>query len=294
MHPINEKLPQVAKPQLYPLSNLLGAWEAEAIAAHEARKNGTPRGALTGIASLDHELNGALAPGVHYINGAPGTGKTAFALQAAARCQCPALFVTCEMGPLELLRRLTANITGTFLGRLKSGEFRPTDSMALAREAVQAAPQLALLDATQAWPDLEFIRTAALTTRRDAKHLLIVIDSLHSWSMGRVEGATEYEKLNWATSALGTVAQSLQCPVLAISERNRETMKEGGQSSGAGTRKIEYGAETVISLNRADAREDGAGNVMVSARFDKNRHGAQGRKVDLLFNGAMQRFTEVK
>jgi replicative DNA helicase len=220
-------------------------------------RSGTPRGPLSGFKALDRELGGALAPGVHIVHGQPGAGKTAFALQVAAHCGCPALYVTCEMSSLELLRRLTANLTGTFLGRLKSGELAPATSLALARQAAQSVPDLALADATQTYANPFWIRDAALATKGEAKHFLLIVDSVHSWAESAAHESTEYDALNAALAALRGLAHQLECPVLAISERNRDSMGKGGMSAGAGTRKIEYGAETVLDLGReAGARED--------------------------------------
>src|SRR4051812_32868136 len=90
-------------PRLARLGDLLADWEADARAAHAARVEGRPRGPVTGLAPLDQELGGALPAGVTAAHGGPGVGKTAFALQTAASCGAPALFITCEMAPLELL-----------------------------------------------------------------------------------------------------------------------------------------------------------------------------------------------
>jgi replicative DNA helicase len=108
---------------------------ADAQAAHTAHATGQPRGAQTRLPQLDGILGGFLAPGVHLLQAAPGAGKTAFCLQAAADCGFPALFVTAEMPPLALFRRLIARATGTYLGRLQSGELAPEVVEALARRA---------------------------------------------------------------------------------------------------------------------------------------------------------------
>lgn len=279
--------------QLCRLADLLGAWEVEATAAHEARISGAARGPVTGLPQLDRELGGAFSSGVHIVHGQPGAGKTAFALQTVARCGCPALYVTCEMSPLELLRRLTARSTGTYLGRLKSGELRPQDSVALARQAAEAIPLLALADATQAYASPLWLRDAALAARGEAQHLLIVVDSVHSWAESAGSAATEYDALNAALAALRTLAHQLCCPILAVAERNRDSINRGGLNAGAGTRKIEYGAETVLDLTRdLSHREDTAGEVEVKVKLAKNRHGAAGKEVDLFFHGALQRFRE--
>ena len=115
-------------PRLTRLGDLLGAWEADAEAAHQARITGAQRGPVTSLRRLDRELGGALAAGLHIVHAPPGAGKSAIVAQIAATSGCPALLVTCEMQPLEIFRRHTARATGTFLQRLKSGELRPSDS----------------------------------------------------------------------------------------------------------------------------------------------------------------------
>lgn len=295
--PINEPAgtDQTPKPRLLRLCDALTDMRADADAAHEARLSGNPRGAISGLSTLDRELSGAFVSGLHILHGNAGTGKTALALQMAADAKCPALFVTCEMAPAELLRRHTARITQTYLGRLKSGEMSGQDAEALARRAIEAAPDLAFVDATRAAATPEYLEQCAQIVRGDAKHLFLIIDSLHTWtqSTGGDVGASEYEALNAAIRALQMMASRLQCPLLMISERNRDSMKSGGLNAGAGTRKIEYQGETVIDLDRkSDVQEDGAGEVEIILRLAKNRHGSIGKPIPLKFNGALQCFTE--
>jgi replicative DNA helicase len=283
------------KAKLYPLGALLSDFRADADAANQARVSGIPRGPITGLTSIDRELSGALAPGIHFMHGNAGTGKTAFGLQTAATCAFPAMFVTCEMSPVELLRRHTARVTGTYLGRLKSGEMRGEEAESLARRAIEAALALAFVDATQGPAALQFLHDSALIVKRDADHILIVIDSLHSWTESAHPVQPEYEALNSGIADLQRLASALKCPVLIISERNRDSMKSGGINAGAGTRKIEYSAETIIDLERKpDAKEDGAGEVEVLLKLAKNRHGTANKPIRLSFNGALQRFSEAK
>ncbi len=280
-------------PQLCRLSDLLSAWEHDAQAAYEAHQGNTARGALSGFKTLDRELGGCFSAGLHILHGQPGSGKTAFALQVAASCGCPCLFLSCEMSPLELLRRHTARVTGTYLGRLKSGELAPAESLALAKRACGQVPLLALADGTRAYASPSWLRDAALATRGEERHLLVVVDSVHSWAEGAGIDASEYETLNAALLSLRQLSHILECPVLAVSERNRDSMKGGGLSAGAGTRKIEYGAETVLDLTRDMARrDDGAGEVEITLKLAKNRHGAAGKELPFLFHGAKQMFVE--
>lgn len=290
----NPAQPATEQPRLFRLGDLLGEWESEARAAHEAKTQNIARGPITGFPALDRDLGGVLCPGLHIVHGQPGAGKTAFTLQVATNCGAPCLYVTCEMSPLELLRRHTARATRTFLGRLKSGEMTPEESLALAKRACAFAPQLAMCDATRAYASPRFLRDAALATKGDDPHLLIVVDSLHSWAQGAPTDAPEYETLNAAISGLGQLSRALHCPILIVCERNRGAMSGGGLSAGAGTRKIEYCAETVLDLERDQAkREDAAGEVEVVAKLNKNRHGGTSKRASLQFHGALQSFREV-
>ena len=286
--------PENKQPQLTRLADLLDAWSEEAIAAAQARATGQPRGPVAGLGKLDTELGGCFCPGVHIVHGTPGVGKTAFCLQLATECKSPALFVTCEMGVLELFRRLTARLTETYLGRLKSGELSVEKSLELAQQTAQKAPLLAIADATQCFAEPSWIMEAALAVRGECAHVLIVIDSVHSWAESSgVEGSNEYESLNAALAALRKLGSSLPCPVLAIAERNRQSMRSGGINAGAGSRKIEYGAESVIDLSSDPEAQPGAGGeIPVTVKLVKNRHGSIGREIELRWHGALQTFRQ--
>jgi replicative DNA helicase len=93
----------------------------------------------------------------------------------------------------------------------------------------------------------------------------------------------------------------LNAPVLIVTERNRASADAGGVNAAAGSRKVEYGAETVTGLYRETEKDENgrvrpapfnaAGEVAAHVVLEKNRHGAGGR-VNLRFHGALQRFTE--
>jgi replicative DNA helicase len=280
-------------PRLMRLGDLLGEWEADAKAAFDARTKGIARGPVVGLPRLDAELGGVLEPGVHILHGSPGSGKSAFALQAAASCGCACLFLTVEMRPLELLRRLTARVTGTFLGRLKSGELDPATSLAKAKEAARAAPLLTFADGTTAFAPTEWLRRAVEVVRGDGPHVLVVVDSVHAWADSQQSDLDEYTRLGLAIAALRTVARQLGVPVLGVAERNRASMTKGGLSASAGSRKFEFSAESVLDLaTDTEKGPDAAGEMAVVLKIAKNRNGSPGRTLNLRFNGALQKFTE--
>ena len=291
---------EAPRPRLMRFASLLADFEADARDAHDAHATGQPRGPITGLKAIDAALGSAFAPGIHILHGSPGAGKTAFALQVAASCGTPALFVSCEMSPLELLRRHTARCSGKYLGRLKSGEYTPEIARGFARQAIEAAPDLSLADATREPLAIADLRDAAQAARGDSKYLLVVVDSLHAWIEGAVTSEPkyaalgEYEALNLGLLWLRQLAHEFSCAVLTVAERNRASMGTGGLSAGAGSRKIEYSAETILDLER-DPKNKPTGDsqeVPVQLKFAKNRNGAPGVEVDLWFSGPLQRFRQ--
>lgn len=282
-------------PSLFRLGDLLDILRSSAAEAHAAYAGNFSRGPVTGLASLDMELGGSLSVGTHVLHAGPGAGKTALALQLAATCGTPALFVSGEMSPVELFRRLIARTSGTYLSRLKTGELDPHTVAERAIAAMESAPRLAIADATRAFARLEWIRGAAEVTRGDERRVLVVIDSLQTWADMMPGDVDEYTRLGTALNGLRTLAVTLESPVLIISERNRAGMRTGGLSAGAGHRRIEYGCESLWELDRKEGTlPDPAGEVKVELTLAKNRNGAAGARIPLFFHGAMQRFREAR
>lgn len=277
-------------PRLYSLSDLLSELGTEAERRYLARQSGTPWGPVTGFPKLDEQFGGALPRGLHVIHAGPGVGKTALSLQIAATCGCPALYVTSEMAPVELIRRLAARVTTTFLGRFKSGEMTAKEVLDKAQEAAKAAPLLRILDATTAYPSPDYLFDVAEAVQGDSRDVLLVVDSVHTWAESSRTEASEYEVLSGAVKSLQLLAARLGAPILAITERNRNSMKDGGLHASAGGRGFEYKGESVWSLD-ADTETIGADRP-VTVTLAKNRHASSGTKIELKFHGALQRFTE--
>ncbi len=289
------------EPIVTQLADLVAPFVADAEAAADAFATGKPRGAVSGLKSLDDALGGYLAPGVHILQAAPGAGKTAMALQIASDCSFPCLFITTEMGLLELFRRLIARQTKTYLGRLKTGELGGPESKRLAIQTIENLPSLALMDATQNYAAPLFIadRVEDLRNRFKSEQVLIVLDSLQIWaksarSIPEFSTSSEYDLITAGIDAISSVGSRLQCPIMAVSHRNRAgNRSDGGMFAGKGSGDLEYGAETVIDLTRKDESPDSNGELNVKATIHKNRHGIPGVSFDFAFSGRTQSFREL-
>lgn len=290
------------------LENLVASLLDEEETSRLAKLAGEAPGPCTGIASLDGELGGYLAPGVHTLLAAPGAGKTALCLQIAARCGCPALYVSAEMPRLELLRRLISRETGTFLGRLRGGEQSRESLLRLGEIAVCNAPQLALFDAHEAAVSAQgnnatcasiASKADALRERFASKHVLVIIDSVTEWaplatlSETALGATSEYSLAESAVNGLRSMASALHCPVLAIAHRHRAGQGKDADRlhSAKGTGRYEYISESVWDLNRDfKVPADREGRVPAELTVLKNRHGATGTTIHLMFEGRLQKF----
>ena len=285
------------QPRLYTLNSLLSEAVNEATEAHEAHRTGKPRGPITGLEKLDKKIGGALPKhALTMILGNTGAGKTAFAGQIAARCGCPAIYLTTEMSAVELLRRHTARETGQFLGRLKSGELSPAEFERLVSQTARQLSALTIADATTAYASPTYLLDVVEAAKGDARDAVLVIDSLHTWARGSGTGANEYENLGAHIAALISLSKRARCSIVVICEMNRASINAGAAgnpNAGAGNRFIEYSADLLLDLD-AKKPVDGAGEREVILTIGKNRNGAPGETVKLQFNGALQRFREAQ
>lgn len=294
------------KPRLTLLSDLVAEFVADTEAALKALESGRPRGPITGLYSVDQLLGTYLSPGLHVLQGAPGCGKTAFALQSASDCAFPCLYVSAEMPLLELFRRLIARQSKTFLGKLKTGEIGGKEAQRLALATIEKLPHLALMDCTRGYADVEAICTAAegLGEAMQSSQVLIIIDSLTVWAKAAVRnsadliGIGEYEIINQGVLGCTNIANFLRSPVIALSHRNRQGNKsEGGLHAAKGSGSIEYEAESVLDLEHTDRDSrapDSNGDVKIKITAHKNRNGIPNISVPLLFNGRTQAFREAE
>lgn len=266
----------------------------------EARRIGKPPGPTSNFARFDEILGGCFAPGLHILQSAPGDGKSALALQIAATCGFPAIYLTAEQPLIELFRRLIARTTNTFLVKIKKGEIDSKTLTRLAQTTAEKNPWLILLDSLTGYAGINDIYTMASALLEQAKQCscLIVIDSLQYWSRmagsdPTIRGINDYDLINTSLTALAKLANQLSVPIIAISHRNRQGNKgDGGLFSSKGSGDVEYIAESVLELTRKQLSSDPGGKTVCTLSIWKNRHGESGQTIELDFLGRIQQFME--
>ena len=251
---------------------------------------------LWGFDRLDGMTDG-VPKGIITIHGAPGAGKTSFALAAARAVAAPVIYVTTEMSPLELWHRLIAMSTGTPMRELKGATLSIEEIDALSERTLQSCSHINIIDASMQRVGIPYIEEVLREHRNldDARHALLVVDSLHTWVDGfRIDDpdVSEYNAITEGITRLRDLANSLRISVILIAERNRNGMKDGGLSSVAGSRRVEYGSDLVIGLDKNDDQSDPHGVVKtIDLHVLKNRNGATG-PVTFVFDGSRMEWSE--
>lgn len=290
-------LAQTPQARLVCREALLDELHREALARAESRATGEPLGAEVGAVShrLHIAIGEALPVGLTTIDGGPGAGKTAFALQVAMTCRVPALIVECEVRPVRLLERMTAYQTQTYLGKLKDGALSADTIRDLAQRTLDELPLVEMIDATALPISVAEIEreAVALRKRRTAKHVLVILDSLHAWSQRTLASIDkEYDRIGQAIRTLDAAAKTHQLSVVAVLERSLATMRDPSATSGKGHAGIGYAGEIALNLDAVGGLNEATGRRQIKLSVAKNRHGEQGFVIEMEFEGRLQRFTE--
>lgn len=261
-------------PVLMPVSQYMAGWLEDYAERVEARISGVPRGAVTGLKRLDAILGGCLMPGLHFVTGKAGTGKSAFLLQTALNCGVPVVYVTCELSAYEMLNRLMCVTSGVTMNEIKQGAVSLSDVSALVESLMQKTSHMNFMDGSGQYLDHQRILDACETARTDhpSKRMLLIIDSFHAWSAMSTGNQTEYMNLRDHVTYARQLSSRLKSPVVLASEQNRMSKDGSGGQAAAKGYGVEYSAETLINLELSAATSER--KVAMNVYVEKNRHGA--------------------
>jgi replicative DNA helicase len=253
--------------------------------------HGAQRRAPTPFLALSHLLSGGFLPGeLIYLGARPGLGKTSLALQlarATAEAGQGVLFVSREMTPEALVRRLVAQA-----GMLRAERFRAGDLDDVERRLLQeACAELAPLPlwVTSDVVTIDEIHDAVRDHEGEALGL-VVVDYLQL-----VRGPSDLRDrrlaVEFVSQGLKSLAVTYRLPVLALSSLARPPREARNYRHGLNdlreSGELEHDADLVLFLH-AD-RENPDNRELTIA---KHRDGATG-SLALRFQGEYVRFLEV-
>ena len=244
-------------------------------------------GIPTGFKTLDW-LTCGLQDGFVYIIGAQtGRGKSVFGLGlavSAAKSGRSILYVSLEMAPVDLSRRILASSSSIASDKIRSGFLSESeiDSMVNgARNLAEIGDRVRLIDA----PSLSInqLRATAKALRGSTEIDMIIVDYLQ---LLRVKSSHSREReVAEISASLVACARECELPIVALSQLNQEgSIRE--------SRAVEHDASCVMRLDYEEEDWESENNLVpCRLRVIKNRHGRQG-SVSMVFDRPNQRFFE--
>jgi len=257
-------------------------------------------GLETGFADLDR-ITGGLHPGeLVFLAGRPSMGKTAFALNVtehvAVRGRQPVALFSLEMPAEAIGQRLVASVRRINLQRLRTAALQDAQWPRLSTAVGEVTSAPLHIDDTSALSPLE-LRSRARRLKRELGALgLVVIDYLQLMTVpGTRENRTN--EVAAISRALKGLAKELGCPVLALSQLNRNLEQRPNKrpvmadlrESGS----IEQDADIVAFVYRdeiyqADSKHKGTAELIIG----KHRNGPLAT-VRLAYLGQYTRFEDL-
>lgn len=249
-----------------------------------ANSNRSLPGMPIGLRDLDRRIGGMRSGQFVVIGARPAMGKTALALKAAqsAATHGRVLFFSLEMPRIELAQRMMAA-----QARIDQTIFRDMriDAETNARlvEASQQIYQLPLTILDGDVATLTDIRLAAMRARAREPLALIIVDYLQLMEgAGQNKHESRQEQVAKISRGLKRLAKDLACPILALSQLNRDPERNAKnkrptlsalRESGA----VEQDADVVLLLYRDEqynpkTKDPGVAEIIIA----KQRNGPIG------------------
>jgi replicative DNA helicase len=257
-------------------------------------------GVETGFTEMDALTGGLHGSELVILAARPSMGKTAFAMNiaehAAIKQQEPVLFISLEMGAIELADRMLCSLAQVNGHRLRNGTISKEDRLRLVEKANEISESPFYVDDSPSRTVTE-IAAAARRIRRIHKRIgLIVIDYLQLIEPDNSSDPRQEQVAKIARRLKG-LARELTVPVLCLAQLNRqaEASKDNRprlshlRESGA----IEQDADVVMFVHReeyyhsGEEREQLAGEAQII--IAKQRNGPIG-DIDLLWHKEFTRF----
>lgn len=251
------------------------------------RKPGEIEGFSSGFNELDKILMGIQEGRLYVIGARPGMGKSALALNlaynACKQSNLPVIFFSLEMTGKELSMRLLTSVAKVDNKRVKTKNFFDTDLRSLARATQEVSRLPFFIDETSSISLMEII---SICRKKKAEEGLgmVVIDYLQL--MGTNKSIPREQQISEISRGLKALAKDLSCPVITLSQLNRES--ESGLVAKGGNRRptsnnlresgaIEQDADAIMLIYRddyynKDTKEPGVAEIIVT----KNRSGEAG------------------
>lgn len=265
------------------VDEVLGSYEQQLI-------SGSGEGIKTGLRCIDDRTGGFFAGQLWQIAARTYMGKTALALELAARVAAThsVLFVSLEMSRQELVDRLVSNAAQIPIDKFGRGDLSKTE-IEIARRYENKVKKLKLKFTTAFAETVASIRAKIRLMQSITGVGLVVIDNLQLIKPAD-HRAPRHERIKQCTVDLKTAARELQVPILLLSQLNADAEgNEPNDTHYAGSKETLPDLDVSILMHR-----ESKDHPDVELICTKNRRGGLPFRTKLIFDGQFQSFTEPK
>ncbi|MEX0791490.1 MAG: replicative DNA helicase [Pirellulaceae bacterium] len=216
-------------------------------------------GAMTGYTDLDEMTGGFHGSELLILAARPSMGKTAFAMNIAENIavhnRVPVLFISLEMGSIELCDRLLCSVAKVNGHRLRNGTLAAEDRMRLVEKSALVGEAPLYVDDSPSRTVAEIAASARRICRQETRLGLIVIDYLQLIEPDNSNDPRQEQVAKIARRLKG-LAREMNVPILCLAQLNRqaEASKDNRpklshlRESGA----IEQDADVVMFVHREE------------------------------------------
>ncbi|WP_248921669.1 replicative DNA helicase [Olsenella intestinalis] len=221
-------------------------------------------GVATGYKMIDTSLQG-MRPGQMIVIGArPGVGKTSFALNLATNAAAhgaSVAFFSLEMSKTEIAQRLLSAQARIPLSAIRGASIKD-DQWNTIIDAINDLSNLDIMIDDTPGTTVTEIRAKARRMLKDKENALVMVDYLQLLSppSGGHRADSRATEVSEMSRGIKIMAKDLECPVIALSQLNRNVTDRKGQrpqlSDLRESGSIEQDADVVILLDRSMTEEE--------------------------------------
>ena len=260
-------------------------------------------GLSSGFKALDDHTAGFKNSDLIVIAGRPAMGKTALALNivehAVIGCDRPSLVFSMEMPAEQLVLRLLSSLARIDQSKMQIGELADQDWDRFSSAVALLRDKPLYIDDTPALTPANLrarVRRAAREVDGDLG--LIAVDYLQLMRPDSTRSDNRTQEISEISRAMKAVAKEMRCPLLALSQLNREVDKRPNKrpimsdlrDSGA----IEQDADLILFIYRDEVyNEESLDKGIAEVIIGKQRNGISGKTVRLSFLGSLTKFEEL-
>lgn len=254
----------------------------------------------TGFADIDKRIGGYRPADLIIVAGRPAMGKTTYAMNVVLHCARhygKAQVFSMEMPHDQLTERLICAAGGAEMDHMRNPQQAPDSFWPSVSVGTQLLRDLPIVIDDQGALSIDELASRARLEHRKSPIKLIMVDYLQLMTIGRRKAENRNGEITVISQGLKALAKELQCPVIALSQLNRNLENRPNKrpvnsdlrESGA----IEQDADIIQFLYRDEVYNEDSPDRGTAEIITPKFRGGQIGTDRLIFEGKFNRFRDI-